>query len=124
MAGFLRASVLRFTFYVLRFTFYDVPVTDYTDEHARAGIKAPLPAIETWPNQFPDYEITVEIPESLAARVTVDGGLSSVRINRNDLQKEGAVWTTPGWESAADRVDLRLELGAGSVAIKPVNAAP
>jgi 7-cyano-7-deazaguanine reductase len=38
-------------------------MTEYTDEHARAGITAPLPAIETWPNQYADYEITVEIPE-------------------------------------------------------------
>ena len=38
-------------------------MTEYTDEHAKAGIEAPLPAIETWPNQFSDYEITVEIPE-------------------------------------------------------------
>ena len=36
---------------------------EYTDEHARAGIDAPLPALETWPNQYPDYEIVVEIPE-------------------------------------------------------------
>ena len=36
---------------------------DYTEEHARAGVAAPLPAIETWPNQFPDYEIEIEIPE-------------------------------------------------------------
>jgi 7-cyano-7-deazaguanine reductase len=35
----------------------------YTDEHARAGISAPLPEIETWPNQFPGYEIEVVIPE-------------------------------------------------------------
>jgi 7-cyano-7-deazaguanine reductase len=35
----------------------------YTEEHARAGIAAPLPAIETWPNQFPDYEIEIVIPE-------------------------------------------------------------
>ena len=38
-------------------------MADYTDEHARSGIDAPLPAIETWPNQYPDYEIAVEIPE-------------------------------------------------------------
>ena len=38
-------------------------MNEYTDEHARAGITAPLPAIETWPNQYPDYEIAVEIPE-------------------------------------------------------------
>ena len=35
----------------------------YTDEHAGAGIKAPLPEIETWPNQFPGYEIEIVIPE-------------------------------------------------------------
>src|SRR5258708_38376119 len=35
----------------------------YTDEHARAGIDAKLPEIETWPNQFPGYEIEVMIPE-------------------------------------------------------------
>ena len=35
----------------------------YTDEQAAAGIDAPLPDIETWPNQFPDYEIEIAIPE-------------------------------------------------------------
>jgi 7-cyano-7-deazaguanine reductase len=35
----------------------------YTDEHAKAGIDAPLPSIETWENQFPNYEIEIAIPE-------------------------------------------------------------
>lgn len=36
----------------------------YTDEHAAAGVKADLPDIETWPNQYPrDYEIEVVMPE-------------------------------------------------------------
>jgi 7-cyano-7-deazaguanine reductase len=35
----------------------------YTDEHARAGIAAPLPEIETWPNQFVHYEIEIVVPE-------------------------------------------------------------
>jgi 7-cyano-7-deazaguanine reductase len=35
----------------------------YTEEHARAGIQAPLPGIETWPNQYPGYEIEISIPE-------------------------------------------------------------
>jgi 7-cyano-7-deazaguanine reductase len=39
----------------------------YTDEHAAAGIDAPLPAIETWPNQFRSqfqgYEIEIAVPE-------------------------------------------------------------
>ncbi len=35
----------------------------YTDEHARSGIEARLPVLETWPNQFPGYEITIRMPE-------------------------------------------------------------
>jgi len=38
-------------------------MADYTAEHARAGINAKLPQIETWPNQFPGYVITTRFPE-------------------------------------------------------------
>ena len=36
---------------------------DYTTEHARAGINTKLPALESWPNQFPGYTITTRFPE-------------------------------------------------------------
>lgn len=35
----------------------------YTEEHAKAGIKAELPKLETWPNQFPGYAIKTRFPE-------------------------------------------------------------
>jgi 7-cyano-7-deazaguanine reductase len=35
----------------------------YTDQHAAAGIDADLPEIETWPNQYPNYEIEISTPE-------------------------------------------------------------
>jgi 7-cyano-7-deazaguanine reductase len=35
----------------------------YTDQHAAAGIDAELPEIETWPNQYPNYEIEISTPE-------------------------------------------------------------
>lgn len=35
----------------------------YSDEHAAAGVDAPLPEIETWPNQYPGYEIEIIMPE-------------------------------------------------------------
>lgn len=36
----------------------------YTEEHAKAGVNAKLPALETWPNQFETgYEIEIVIPE-------------------------------------------------------------
>lgn len=36
---------------------------DYTAEHARAGIDAKLPGLESWPNQFAGYVITTRFPE-------------------------------------------------------------
>lgn len=34
-----------------------------TAKEARAGLKDKLPPLETFPNQFPDYEIKIEFPE-------------------------------------------------------------
>ena len=36
---------------------------DYSDKEAKAGLHVELPAIETFANQFPDYEIKIENPE-------------------------------------------------------------
>lgn len=35
----------------------------YTDKHAVSGLDAKLPKIETFPNQFKDYEIIIVEPE-------------------------------------------------------------
>src|ERR1700686_2519229 len=35
----------------------------YTADHAAAGLDHDFPEIETWPNQFPGYEIVVDDPE-------------------------------------------------------------
>jgi 7-cyano-7-deazaguanine reductase len=39
---------------------------DYTEKHATAGINAKLPRLDTWPNHFPGYEITIRFPEYTA----------------------------------------------------------
>jgi 7-cyano-7-deazaguanine reductase len=36
---------------------------EYTEQHARAGVDAPLPQIEVWENQYPGYQIEIEMPE-------------------------------------------------------------
>ena len=38
----------------------------YDERHAKSGVKSKLPGIETWPNQYQGYEITIEIPEYTA----------------------------------------------------------
>ncbi len=37
---------------------------EYSDDHASSGVAAPLPEIETWPNQFSTgYTIEIKTPE-------------------------------------------------------------
>ncbi len=38
----------------------------YNERHATSGISSPLPDIETFPNQYQGYEITIVIPEYTA----------------------------------------------------------
>jgi 7-cyano-7-deazaguanine reductase len=40
-----------------------MPKSRYTAEHAKAGLDAKFPEIETWPNQFMGYEVVIEDPE-------------------------------------------------------------
>ena len=35
----------------------------YTETHAKSGLDANFPQIESWPNQFPSYEIVIDVPE-------------------------------------------------------------
>src|ERR1700747_2094439 len=37
--------------------------TGYTDDHAKSGLDHDCPEIDPWPNQFPAYEIVIDIPE-------------------------------------------------------------
>jgi 7-cyano-7-deazaguanine reductase len=39
-------------------------MTGYTDEHAAAGVKAPLPTLESWKSQYSEeYEVVITVPE-------------------------------------------------------------
>jgi len=54
----------------------------YTASHARAGLSAMLPRLETWPNQHPGYEITTVVPEftSVCPKTTLpDFGTLTIR---------------------------------------------
>jgi len=54
----------------------------YRPEHAAAGLDTKFPEIETWPNQFPGYEVVVDDPEftSMCPKTGLpDFGLVSIR---------------------------------------------
>ena len=61
MAVIVLRGGLVYTF--LESQLFEAYMSDYTEKEAKAGLETKLPSIETFPNQFPDYEICIEIPE-------------------------------------------------------------
>ncbi|OFV97096.1 MAG: NADPH-dependent 7-cyano-7-deazaguanine reductase QueF [Acidobacteria bacterium RIFCSPLOWO2_12_FULL_54_10] len=62
--------------------------SEYTPEHARLGLDAKLPKLETWPNQFPNYEITITVPEytSICPKTSLpDFGTVTIRYTPDKL---------------------------------------
>ena len=56
------------------------------EKEAKAGLRKKLPPIETFPNQYPDYEIKIEIPEftSVCPKTALpDFGVLEIRYTPN-----------------------------------------
>jgi hypothetical protein len=62
-------------------------------------------------------EVRVLIPAGVAAHVHVDGGVGETKVLGN-FRKAGNEWTSPGYDSAENRVDLRVSGGLGSIVIQ------
>lgn len=66
-------------------------MTGYTPEHASKGKEEKLPSIEVFPNQYPSYEIVIDIPEftSVCPKTGLpDFGVITVRYIPNKLVAE------------------------------------
>ena len=61
-------------------------------------------------------ETVVVIPAGLAARIRVDAGLAASQLP-DSYQQRDDVYTSPGYASADDRVDLEVSQAIGRVAI-------
>jgi hypothetical protein len=62
-------------------------------------------------------ELIVLIPEGVAARIEVSTGLGSSQV-LGDYEREGNVYTSSGYATAEDRLDLQLKSGIGQVTVR------
>lgn len=62
--------------------------------------------------------INVSIPANVAAKILVAGAISSVNIDTQRFPRRADVYLSPDYESAVNRLDLRVECGVGSVNIQ------
>ena len=61
-------------------------------------------------------ETTVRVPSSAAVRLTLSTGLGSSNV-RGEWNRVGDVYTTPGYETAQERIELRVSGGVGAVSV-------
>ncbi len=62
-------------------------------------------------------EVTVIVPKGVAARIRTEGGLGDISI-RGTFDHSGNTYTSPGFSSAENRVDLRIQGGIGRVIVR------
>ena len=63
-----------------------------------------------------DLDITV--PPGVAAQIDFDGGVSSVDIDESRFPKQGDRYVSPDFQSAANRVTIKIEAGVSDVTIR------
>ena len=62
--------------------------------------------------------VEITVPGGVAARIRASGGLASIDIDETRFPQAGDVYQSPDFDAAANKVDLRIETGVGSVRVR------
>lgn len=62
--------------------------------------------------------VRVEIPSGVAAQIRAHSGLASVTVDTQRFPRNGDVYQSPDYDGAANKVELRIETGVGSVDVR------
>ncbi|MGE3267817.1 MAG: DUF5668 domain-containing protein [Chloroflexota bacterium] len=62
--------------------------------------------------------INVTVPPNVAARIIVDGGPNRISVDEARFPRQDREYRSPNYESATDRVTLRIEVGASRVTVQ------
>jgi hypothetical protein len=63
-------------------------------------------------------QIDVRVPTNVAARIITDGGPNRFEIDEARFPKQGDEYRSPNFETAPDRVTLRISVGASRVTVQ------
>ncbi len=61
--------------------------------------------------------VDVRVPGGVAARIVAKSGLSSVRVDQTRFPGSGSRFESPDYATAANKVEIELETGVGSVSV-------
>ncbi len=61
--------------------------------------------------------VIIRVPEGVAARIETEVGLTSIAVNQSRFPKLNGYYQSVDYESAENKVDIRIEAGLGSIEI-------
>jgi hypothetical protein len=62
--------------------------------------------------------VEIRLPQNVAARIHVQSGLSGVDVDTARFPRSGDVYLSPGYDTAPNRAEIRVETGVGSIDIR------
>ena len=62
--------------------------------------------------------VKIDLPQGVAGRVRVQSGLAGIHIDPGRFPFNGSIYESPDYASAANRADIFVETGVGSVEIR------
>jgi hypothetical protein len=98
----------------------DLRVTEFTLETGASSTSVTLPAHAGMTRvkiESGAASVSVRVPGGVAARIRTQAGLASVAIDPARFPRSGNISQSPGYDAAANKVDIDIETGVGSVAI-------
>ena len=62
--------------------------------------------------------VNIEVPEGVAARIRTSGALASISVDRSRFPRIEGAHQSPNYETASNKVDIKLDVGVGSISIQ------
>ncbi len=64
--------------------------------------------------------VTIRIPDGVAVRIESSAGLGDISVS-GDYRRQGDVYVSPDFDTAANRIDLHASSGIGAITIQPIS---
>jgi hypothetical protein len=62
--------------------------------------------------------INIKVPAEVAARIQWSGGLAEINVDKGRFPRVGNAYQSPDYDKAKNKIDLKVEMGMGSVDIR------
>ena len=62
-------------------------------------------------------ELTIHIPQGVAARIRSQSGLAEIKVDQGRFPYVNGVYESPDFGASPNRVDLMIEAGVGKVSV-------